>query len=362
MRLGTIAVSLTAACLVPQAAVAQQGGQGPLLPVAPLFADYAVLELRLVAPLTSVLGERGEERNYRNGTLTYGDPDAGLVTLDVEVRTRGNFRARPENCDFPPLRLNLEQRQVEGTVFAGLDKLRLVTHCRDGDAEYEQYVLREYLVYRVFSELTELSIRARLARITYVDSEDRRDEITRFAFFVEDYGETARRNGWELLAVPRVLPGQYDQHHLSVFEVFQYLIANTDWSVIFADSGSSRCCHNAVPVGSYAGPVFPLPFDFDFAGLVAARYARADSRFGARPLPERRFWGICRGRETLEGAFPVFNERRDAIYRLYREAGALEGRYRDRVLQYFDEFYGVINDPDKVERELVGRCREATVR
>ncbi len=354
-------MSLTAACALP-AAAAQQGVRGPVLPVAPLFADYAVLELRLVAPLTSVLRERGEERGYRNGVLGYDDPDAGPVTLDVEVRTRGNFRARPENCDFPPLRFNLEERQVEGTVFAELDKLRLVTHCRDADAEYEQYVLREYLVYRIYSELTELSIRARLARITYVDSEGRRDPITRFAFFVEDYGETAKRNGWELLGVPRVLPGQYDQAHLSLFEVFQYLVANTDWSVIFADAGSNRCCHNAVPVGSYAGPVFPLPFDFDFAGLVAARYARTDMRFGAGQLRERRFWGICRGRETLEGAFPVFNEKREAIYRLFRETAGLDERYRDRILEYIDEFYDVINDPGKVDRELIGHCREATVR
>ena len=57
---------------------------------------------------------------------------------------------------------------TEGTIFEGQDKFRVVTHCRDRD-EYEENVLEEYLAYRIYALLTEISFRVRLARITYGD-------------------------------------------------------------------------------------------------------------------------------------------------------------------------------------------------
>jgi len=340
-------------------AAAQQGAadSAQTVAAAPLFSDQEVLELHLEAPLSSIFRERGEQRTYRDGRLQVHDPEAGAFAVAVQVRKRGNFRADPANCDFPPLRLNLTRDSVEGTVLAGLDRLWVTTHCRDRDPLYEQIVLREYLAYRIYNLLTDVSVRVRLVRITYVDSDGRRDPVTRYAFIAEDYNHTAARHGWEVLRVRGVLPDQYERDQLSLYEVFQYMIGNTDWAVIRPRRGEEWCCHNSMPVGTFVGPVLPLPFDFDWSGLVDAPYALPNERLGIRSVRERRFWGICRPREELEAAFPIFNEQRDALFDLVRNQEGLDPRYLEETVEYFDEFYDVLNDPDEVAREMIRKCR-----
>jgi hypothetical protein len=344
------------AALAPASAGAQEQAPDSGRRAAPLFVSQGILELRLEAPLTSVLRDRGS-RNPREATLSYEDPASGPVALPVTVRMYGNFRADPDNCDFPPLRMDLDSTQATQTAFAGLDKLRLVAHCRDGEPEYEQYVLREYLAYRIYNLLTEVSVRARLVHVTYVDTERRRATLTRYAFFVEDYNDTAARNGWQVLPVKNVAPTQYDQQQLSLFEVFQYLIANTDWAVVAGEPGADWCCHNAVPVGTWAGPVLPLPFDFDWSGIVNARYASPSSRLRIPSVRVRRFWGLCRPQDELEAVFPLFEDRREAIYDLFRNQDGLDSRYLRETLEYLDEFYAVLGDSEAVNKEMTRRCR-----
>ncbi len=355
----TIAIAVFLAATPLSEAAAQQGAadSARAAATAPLFSGQEVLELRLEAPLSTIFRERGERRTYRDGRLQGRDPEVGTFAVDVQVRMRGNFRADPDNCDFPPLRVNVPRDSVEGTVLAGLDRLWVTTHCRDRDPLYEQMVLREYLAYRVYNVLTDVSVRVRLAHVTYVDSDGRRDPVTRYAFIAEDYNNTAARHGWEVLRVRGVLPDQYERDQLSLYEVFQYMIGNTDWAVIRPRRGEEWCCHNSMPVGTFVGPVLPLPFDFDWSGLVNAPYARPNERLGIRSVRERRFWGICRPREELEAAFLIFNEQRETIYDLFRNQRDLDPRYLEETVEYFDEFYDVINDPDEVTREMMRKCR-----
>lgn len=164
------------------------------------------------------------------------------------------------------MRLEFDSVQVIGTVFEAQSENKLVTHCQDRRAEYEQYVLQEYLVYRVFNLLTEISFRARLARITYLDSEARRDTITRYALFLEHESAMARRNGWEALRAPAIPPDLVDPGYLSLIGVFQYMIGNPDWSAFSAEPDETECCHNTQPIGGPDGPVFSVPYDFDHHG------------------------------------------------------------------------------------------------
>jgi hypothetical protein len=316
-----------------------------------LFDDHDVLSLTIEAPFKSLLKDRDQESPYRPATMTYEEADGSTATLGLEIKTRGNFRLQRKTCNFPPLRLNFEAEAVAGTRFAGQDKLKLVTHCQDGRSEYEQYVLQEYLIYRAFTELTDLSFRVRLAQIAYVDAEQDRDTMTRYAFLIEDEDQLAIRNGWTLLELPMVLPNDLDQTQLSLVEVFQYFVGNTDFSMFRI--------HNAKLIGDMAGPVFPIPYDFDFSGVISARYAKPDVSLPIRNVRQRLYRGICRPQEELDAAIRTFNEKKDAIYELYRSQPALEEKFLERSLEYYDKFYETASDPGKVRRDLVRNCREA---
>lgn len=328
---------------------------------APLFETHDLLSFTIRAPLRDILSDRSQESEEHPGTLVLRGSDGDSTSLDVKIKTRGNSRLRKAICNFPPVRLNFQTGQAEQTIFAGQDKLKLVTHCQDGKDEYEQYLLKEYLIYRAFNLLTDLSFRVRLARVTYVDSEDRRDVITRYGFLIEQNERMAARNDREALEVRVVSPGYVDPEYLNLVEVFQYMVGNPDWSAFAAEKGKSECCHNTSPVGSMQGPVFPVPFDFDITGLVSPRYVNRlyQATPGARVsnVTKRIYRGLCRSERYLDNQFATLRDQRDDIYALYNTQEGLDPKVLKRALEYLDDFYEVIDNPGKVEREIRRDCR-----
>ena len=94
-------------------------------------------------------------------------PDTGVVTVPARIRTRGIWRLK--NCEFPPIRINFTNEAVKGTAFRGLDEPKLVNYCRNND-DYEQYILQEFQLYRIYRLLTPVSHAVRLMHLTYADS------------------------------------------------------------------------------------------------------------------------------------------------------------------------------------------------
>src|SRR2546428_766083 len=168
-------------CAAPRAP-AQQDSQPARVR---LFDAPEALPLTLTADFNALSKDRGETKQEHAGVLAFVGPAGDSVALDVRLRTRGHFRLQRRNCDFPPLKLSFDKQQVKHTVFAGQGSLKLVVHCQDRDS-YEQNLLQEYLLYRVFNLITEKSFRARLARVTYLDRSGKAKPVTRYAFFIED--------------------------------------------------------------------------------------------------------------------------------------------------------------------------------
>ena len=335
--------------------------QGASEPRTPLFASHEPLTFTIEAPLTSIFKERGKERNEHAGRLILAGTDGQPATLKVQVRTRGKTRAERRICEFPPLRLDFDSAGT-GTVFEGQNDLKLVTHCQSGRAEYEQYVLQEYLVYRMYNLLTDVSFTPRLARITYVDTDAKRDTITRYGFLLEPVEAVAARNGVQALRIREVTPHLANPSSVTLVEVFQYLIGNPDWSAFGLEPGEDACCHNTVPVGAETGPIYSVPYDFDIAGIVNTRYAdrlfgTPERNMGIRSVRQRVYRGLCWSEQHLADAFALFNQKREVIYALYRGQPELHPEILKETIEYLDEFYDTINDPRKVKREFTSKCR-----
>lgn len=356
---------VTTIVLLTSVAVAQQAESNPeagMMSDVPLFASHEVLTFTVEAPLKSIMKQRGQESDEFPGTVIVSSPGGESVSLSVKVRTRGKSRLDNKVCKFPPLRLNFQKDSVAGTVFAGQDKLKLVTHCQDNKDEYRQYVLLEYLTYRTYNLLTELSFRVRLAQITYVDTEATRDPVTEHGFLIEDEDMMAARNGWRYLAVHQVPPNVMDPVNLALIHVFQYYIGNTDFSAFMPEPEKQECCHNAKPIGTQAGPVFAVPYDFDISGFVNTRYARRLyggnlQRLGLRSVRDRLYRGLCASESQLPAVFDLFNQNRDQIYALYVQQQALDPKVLEKTVEFVDKFYEVINDDRRIKREFHDKCR-----
>ncbi len=329
---------------------------------APLFSSNELLELTLEADFHAIVREdrKDEDSKERPATLTWTNPDGTTENREIQVQTRGNFRLQRRNCDIPPLRLNLETAPTDGTVWEGQEKLKLVGICKVRQDYWEQYVVAEYLTYRTFNLLTDLSFRVRPARVTYVDTSAEEDTFTRFAFLIEDDSPMAARNGgqkhdWERGQLdPRLL----EHSHAILVDFFQYMIGNTDWSGVEM--------HNMELFRHPNGQPSTVPYDFDFSGIVDARYAVPDQILGLRSVRNRRFRGFCpdqvnRSPESYDAVVELFREKREEVYGLWRNQEGLSEEKLRESLEYFDEFYEILDDPEGVERYMMQDCRSLHV-
>ena len=318
----------------------------------PLFASDAPLTITLAADFGALSKDRDTLHVRKHpGTLTYLDERGAPAKMDVVLSTRGHFRLKSTTCGFPPLRVGFVKEQAKGTAFAGQRSLKLVTHCRSGDRAYEQYVLREYLVYKVLNALTDHSFRDRLARITYADPTRPDRAVTAYGYFVESEDELADRLGGRILTAQNARFEDLDTAQTHLVSVFEYFIGNTDWSV--------AALHNIRVVASEAGAYYPVPYDFDWTGLVQAHYAIPDERLGIKSVRDRLYRGPCRTAKELAPTFALFHARRDSILALYRGQRDLDPDYVKDAVSYIAEFYDTIGDANRWRNVEERRCGES---
>jgi len=339
---GALGLLLGCACAAPTGAGAQARDS------VPLFASDEPLEITLVADFRAIRGDLSEDPEDRPGLLLLPGGD----TLEVELRPRGEFRRDPAYCSFPPLRLDVGRKRAEGTPFAGQDKLKVVVPCRLNRSGYEALVLREYLVYRAYRTLTDVSFRVRLARITFQDEAGRDEPVTRYAFFIEDGAALAARVGGQLLDVPegKVVRVQgLDPTGSTRVALFQYMIGNTDWH--------DAQIHNVASV-LVAGRVVPVPYDFDFAGAVDAPYAGPNPDLPVKDVWDRFYRGWCWPGLDTGPLVARFQEARPAIEELYRSFEPLDQDSRDDVLTYYAAFFEDVSTPERAQRHVFRNCKD----
>ena len=316
----------------------------PYVP-APLFMESKPFEFTLTGPYSKIKREKTGPATYFPGTLTYKG-DSGEVRVPARLRARGIWRRK--NCEIPPILINFQKDSTKKTEFAKLDRARLTFPCRHNEA-HEQYVLQEFNLYRAQRVLTPYSFDVRLAKITYVDSEKKDTVGTFWSFLSEQDDIFAERNGAELITQQGASPADLEPYESAFFGVFQYFVANSDYSI--------RALHNVVLV-SKNNEYIPVARDYDFGGAVNARYAKPPEQLKLRGVTERIMRGYCSAPEEYEKVFKLFRDKKDAIYGLYSDslAAALKPDVVKATLKYFDEFYRTINDPRSAQRDIVKAC------
>lgn len=337
------------AALVSVAAAAESSD-----PPDPLFDSHDPLEIRISAPLRTLMRERPEEEELE-GVASWTESDGRQVEVEVALRTRGNYRRQSRVCPFAPLRLNFRRGQVEGTVFHNQNKIKLVTHCRDRSSRHVQVLFREYLSYRMLNTLTDLSYRVRLLHVTYNDTDtDRNDRVT-WGFLIEHSDRFTARTGLPLVSVPRTSVRLLDPEFTSLTSVFQFFIGNTDYSPIAGAEGSD-CCHNTHLYGGVEAHIIPIAYDFDFSGMVNAPYAAPNPKLGLRTVRQRLFRGRCEHNAHIPATLQKFHELRNTFYAIVAEDPRLNGSSRRSMTSFLNSFYEVVDDPRQVERKLVDSC------
>ncbi len=238
---------------------------------------------------------------------------------------------------------------MDGTVFEGQDKLKLVTPCHDSRGSYQEYVLKEYLAYKTLGILTPVANRVRLVEITYEDIEDDYDTRTKLAFLIESDEQMAARNGADLEEWTQFHPAGVSGDQAVILSMFQYLIGNSDWSATYF--------HNVKIMRHEDGRYLTVPYDFDFSGAVNTRYADPPEEYPIQRVTDRYFRSYCRPQLEFESLSTLFNGKKAEIIALYEGFEMLRENRRNDVLKFYEDFWEMMDDERRFDRQILRNCK-----
>ncbi len=303
--------------------------------------DSLIPHITLRANFVGLMSNKSDEK-YRPAELTW---EMGDSTFNWKVKVCPRGKSRKRMCDMPPLRVKFSKKKLrKNGLRAYFNKLKLVNFCKSGK-RYQSYVMREYLVYKLYNILTDHSFRVQLYQLTYQDSLDRIESKTHYGFFIENSDELAKRmNARELkkFACNRdsVISFNYD-----LMCMFQYMIGNTDWKL--------DMLHNVKNLKHRVdGTYIPVPYDFDFSGIVDANYARPNAELDQTDIRQRVYMGDCSKHHELKPVIDHFLAHKEEILQYCENAEYLTKFERKDIIQFIKSFYRIIESPRKFKRNV----------
>jgi hypothetical protein len=313
-----------------------------------LFDTDDLFEITLKFDLNTFKRVRSDT-TYLDAILTYYNNKTDSITKKIKVRARGNIRRTGEGmCDFPPLMLNFKMKDSGGAEFAGINKLKIVPYCKIG---YEDYVLREYLVYKLYNVLTDYSFRVRLFKITYINSVREKKPLTQYGFAIEPVTLLEKRTN--SMEIPYAITQRnVKPEMLTRMALFNYMIGNTDWSVPIK--------HNIVLLSQVQTPPnqnLIVTYDFDYAGLVNFEDAVPFETLPIKTVRERLYTSVCRSETEFTSALNEFLEKKDEFYKVINDFPYLSARSKKDMIMYLDGFFLGITKRNSLVNKLLSDCR-----
>jgi hypothetical protein len=330
-----------------------KGDTGPKGPK-PLFASSDLLHLTITAPFGAITRGAVPAETPQPGTVTVAG--AKPETLSVTLAPRGITRRKKDVCPFPPLAVAFPEKPPKGSLFQGQKKLKLVTHCKPA-AGFQQQVLLEYAAYKLYNAMTPQSFNARLAQIDYVDANGKAI-TTRLGFFIEDGDDMAARNGAVEEKMPdRIAIATLDPKAAVRYALFQNMISNLDWAMNAGPAGAG-CCHNARLIGPKGATtnIVPVPYDFDYSGLVDAPYAVPPAQIPVANVRVRRYRGFCRHNAEVEPQATKLLAEQGRLIGVIDSIPDLDERTRNKAKTYLAGFFEQLGSKADIDAKLLKTC------
>jgi hypothetical protein len=295
-----------------------------------LFDETAPMYITLTLDLKRFQREK-YEGEYMPVRLHYQLNDTMLLEKTMRIKARGNFRR--SHCNLAPFWLNLRETDVKDEDLQNIKEIKIVTNCK-GSKSYKEYVLKEYLCYKIYNIISPVSFRVRLVRMKYVDT-GRENRVTEgWAFMIEPQDMLAARNDAQLVKKDDLAMRLMRPFELDVMALFQYMIGNVDYSV----AGRQNIKILDVP-GSGIQGYTPVPYDFDYSGFVDTYYAIPGDNLEIKSVRERYYLGLCREDEAFVAAIEHIDQYQEEILQLVQDFEYLDPKYKKDAIAYLQEYF-----------------------
>ncbi|MDF1575617.1 MAG: hypothetical protein P1P86_10565 [Bacteroidales bacterium] len=312
-----------------------------------LFGESDPMHITLTLDLKKYQREK-YKGEYMPVCFSYQINDSLLLEKEMRLKARGSFRRN--HCSLAPFWLDIRKTSLRKEELEDIERIKIVTHCK-GSRAYEEYVLKEFLCYKIYNIVSPVSFRVRLIRMTYVDT-GRNNKVTEgWAFMIEPEEMLAKRLNAVLIKRDDLTTHLLRPWEIDILALFQYMIGNVDYSVY----GRHNLKFLGLPAYGSAG-YSPVPYDFDYTGLVDTYYAIPTEELGISSVRERYYLGPCREDKAYLAAIEHINLNREEILQLVRDFEYLEDKYKKKVLSYLEQFFDLSAYPGALINSLERTC------
>jgi len=270
--------------------------------------------------------------------------------LEKEMRMKARGKFRRSHCILAPFWLDVRNVDLKSDEQQDFARIKIVTHCK-GSLAYEDYVLKEYLCYKIYNIISPNSFRVRLVRMTYVDT-GRDNKIKEgWAFMIEPEQMLAQRKDAVVVKRDDLTTHLLRPREIDILALFQYMIGNVDYSVY----GRQNMKFLGLP-GYRTEGYTPVPYDFDYTGLVDAYYAVPSENLAIKSVRERVYLGPCREDEVYQSAFEYINQCREEIVQLVKDFEFLDQKDKKGVIYYLEQYFELSEYPKSLIYSLQRTC------
>lgn len=317
----------------------------------PFSADFFDNENPLKLKLTFNIKEfeiNKDSDKYRPATIAFLMDDSVEIVKEIRIKPRGNVRN--DHCYFPPYTLNFKKSDVSNDLPSDINKIKVVSHCFKTN-EYASILLKEYLIYKLFNIITDYSFKTRLAQVTYIDTGRKNKTDTEWAFLIEPEDMLAERISALPIVQDNLSHSHLDSLQSTIMVFFQYMIGNTDFSL------AGRHNLKLIKLKDYRYPLLiPIPYDFDYSGLVNAHYSVPTKALPITRVTERYYNGVCRGDSLYKVVINHFLDKEQEIFNYIDSFELLDKKTKNWVSFYIKDFYKEIRSPNFIKREIRNTC------
>ena len=329
----------------------EPGDEGFVIDTIDTSIDLFEVEEPMVITLTLNLKQyqkNKSEGEYMPAALSYHINDDLRIERSIRIKARGAFRR--SNCSLAPFWLNIRKADINNEHLQDIKRIKVVTQCNKSST-YGQYVLKEFLIYKIYNILSSNSFRTRLIRLKYIDT-GRKNKVTdTWAFLIEPEEMLAERLNAVVIENDKLSMKFMDPEVMDLAALFQYMVGNADYHI----QGRHNMKILGLP-GFGASGYTPVPYDFDYTGFVNAHYAIPGENLGIKSITDRYFLGPCREDVEYQSAIDHFLSKSDEIMNLINSFPYLEERQKNEIISYLESYFKESSDPGFIKKQLNETC------
>ena len=203
----------------------------------------------------------------------------------------------------------------------------------------------------MYNIISPYSFRVRLVRIKYIDTGRENKEYVNWAFLIEPEDIMVKRLGAFPFKQDRFGISLTEAYNTDLMSIFQYMIGNSDYSI------TGR--HNLkliIKNEDLQQQIIPIPYDFDYSGLINAQYAVPGEELGIKSVTDRYYLGLCRNEEQYDTVIDYMFERKEEILDLFISCEYLSNNANKSAIAYLEEFYKMA-ESDRLKKYIRMTCR-----